>query len=159
MAIQRELGKVLKKGEFFTHALDFGCGWGRLTPQLVTHCSHLWAADLFTDWTGRAAAVGKSVTPVTLSSYELPFDDGAFDLVVDIMTLQSVNEKDWRTCANELSRVTATGGTIISLMKHEMVEAGDHEIVNHLGIEASVTDIDTIDKKRELYCLIRGTRL
>lgn len=161
VAIGRELTKLLGD-KFFTHGLDFGCGWGRITPYLVTHCGHLWVADIFSDWAGRAGAVGKSVTPVTLDAYELPFYDGAFDLTVDIMTLQSVNSKDWKLSAKELARVTARGGTIITLMKHDMARANDSEVLTLLEIESHDPlwcNIDTIDKSRELYCLITGTRL
>lgn len=154
-----ELNKVLGD-RFVDHGMDYGCGYGRITPCLVPRCGHVWAVDLFSDWAGRASAVAKTVTSVVLAGgYQLPFEDGALDLVLDIMTLQSVDEHDWKDCAAELARVTAPGGTIISLMKHEMVQAGDMEIVEHLGVEASVTDIDTIDKKRDLYCLIVGTRM
>lgn len=154
-----ELTRVLGE-RFVEHGLDYGCGYGRITPWLVPRCGHVWAVDLFSDWTGRAASVAKTVTPVVLAGgYQLPFEDGAFDLVLDIMTLQSINERDWKDCAGELARVTAVGGTIVSLMKPDMVKAGDHEIVDLLEVEASVVELDTVDKSRDPYCLIVGTKL
>lgn len=159
--IGRELAKLLA-GKFVTHGMDFGCGYGRLTPCLVPHCAHVWAVDLFGDWTGRAANASKTITPTTLSSYTLPFDDGSFDLVLDVMTLQSMHRRDWVEAAGELSRVVASGGHIITLNKASFIQQNRAEFFDLLKVadhDLDWRDLDVIDKKREPYCLIGGIRL
>jgi len=155
--IGAELTKVLTG--FYTHGLDFGCGYGRFTQQIASKCGHVWAADLFGDWVGRAANNRKTVTPVTLNTFQLPFDDGTFDLVVDIMTMQSINAaKDRETVSRELARVTAVGGTIVTMNKESV--AREESFLSDLGIGNPIwSDIDHVDKNRDVYCLIRGTRL
>jgi len=156
-AIQEELTRALDD-TFYTHGLDFGCGYGRLTPYFSARCSHLWVADIFDDWTMRAASEC-ATTPVTLSSYTLPFEGGTFDFVADIMTVQSINEKDRITVIRELSRVTAAGGTIVSLMKVDQISK-KLDIAKAFRLSGvRRIEMDHIDKKREQYCLIVGTRL
>jgi ubiquinone/menaquinone biosynthesis C-methylase UbiE len=158
-AIGMELTKLLGD-RFWMHGLDYGCGWGRITPYLTPHCGHLWALDLFSDWTDRVNATAPTVTASTISGYKLPFPDRTFDVVFDIMTLQSVNEKDREQAAGELARVTEVGGTIFTLCKQEIARADDSAIVKWLDVRDDLwCNLDTIDKKRELYCLIRGTKL
>jgi len=156
--ISAELAKVLDN-RFYTHGLDFGCGYGRLMPYLSAHCGHIWAVDIFDDWVDRSSLENNNVTPVTLDSYVLPFETGTFDLVADIMTVQSINEKDQATTLRELARVTASGGKIISLMKNgqQLKKLDVSKLLKLSGF--TQTNLDHIDKKRDQYCLIAGTRL
>jgi SAM-dependent methyltransferase len=158
MMISVELAKVIN-GTFYTHGLDFGCGYGRLTPYLSVRCGHLWAADIFNDWIERAVVGNNNITPVILDSYVLPFETGTFDFVADIMTVQSINEKDRAIALRELARVTTPGGKIVSLMKgdQQLKQLDVSKLLKLSG--ATQTNLDHIDKKRDQFCLIVGTRL
>lgn len=54
---------------------------------------------------------GATMTPVLASSFELPFQDGTFDTVVDAMMSQHVAWGDHRRLFTEYRRVLRTGGT------------------------------------------------
>lgn len=157
VAIQAELTKLLDD-TFYMHGLDFGCGYGRLTPYFAARCGHLWVADIFDDWTERAA-LSCATTPVTLDNYVLPFERDTFDFVADVMTVQSINEKDRVTVLRELARVTAPGATIVSLMKIDQIskKLAVAKTLKLSGVKQLT--VDCIDKKREQYCLLAGTRL
>lgn len=105
--------------EYYSHGLDFGCGWGRLTDVLTGVCGHLWAVDIYEDWVERAATA-PAVTGVTLTSTTLPLEDASMNLIVDIMTFQSIRSAQVKEAyARELQRILVPGGTFISLAKEE----------------------------------------
>jgi len=145
---------------FFTHGLDFGCGFGRFTPHLVSRCSHLWAADIFDDWIRRAAEGFKTVTSLLITSNKLPLPDNSMDLIVDIMTLQSVDRQDLTALTEELSRVLSPGGTFVSLYKWDEELHGRGTLARLMQLRNSRhLGITNIDKAPDRYCLLAGTRL
>lgn len=114
--IEKELRAALRN-QHYEHALDFGCGWGRFSSLLIEHCQHLWSVDMFDDWVDRAAAY-PTVTGITLKSSQLPFDSQSMNLIVDVMTFQSIDQDILKEhYATELLRVAAPGAKIISLTK------------------------------------------
>jgi len=114
--IEEQLRWMLS-GQHFEHALDFGCGWGRFSPRLIEHCQHLWSVDLFRDWVERASAY-PTATGKVLDSPQLPLDSRSVNLILDIMTFQSI-ESDLLSAhyAAELRRVAVPGARFISLYK------------------------------------------
>jgi len=103
---------------YYEHGLDFGCGWGRFMPIIAARCGHVWAVDVFQDWLDRAVADVPHATGTLLTEPSLPLDDGSMTLIVDIMTLQSIDTAALRArYVSELLRVSAPGAQIISLRK------------------------------------------
>jgi SAM-dependent methyltransferase len=90
-------------------ALDLGCGDGRLTAEL--DAEELTAADVSPVALGRAAARLPGARLVELTpDAPLPFDDGAFDLVLCAETVEHV--RDVQLFLSEVRRVLRPGGSL-----------------------------------------------
>jgi len=146
--------------DFFKHGLDFGCGWGRFTRLLSSRCGHAWAVDIFDDWVDRAASTDTNVTPTQLRAPQFPYEDGAFDLVADIMTLQSLDDELLQTYSAELKRVAAPGALVVSV---HVTRDGIRDVENRATLlELGTWDVvktTSIDDSREEYCFLAGRRL
>ncbi|GAB2625764.1 hypothetical protein GCM10027270_10690 [Nocardioides ginkgobilobae] len=81
--------------------LDVGAGDGRLARALRGAGAHVVAVDPDPDMAGFTAGLP-----------DLPFEDGAFDVVVACFVLNHVD--DPRASAAELARVTAPGGRVVA---------------------------------------------
>ena len=100
----RELGRA-------GHALDLGCGDGRLTLDL--EATELAAADVSRVALGRARRrlAGRAVELVELEpDAALPFGDSRFDLVLCAETIEHV--RDVQLLLSEARRVLAPGGRL-----------------------------------------------
>jgi SAM-dependent methyltransferase len=98
----RGLGRVER-------ALDLGCGDGRLTAEL--DASELTAADVSAVALERARGRLPGARVVELEpEAPLPFDDGAFDLVLCVETVEHV--RDVQLFLSEVRRVLAPGGRL-----------------------------------------------
>jgi SAM-dependent methyltransferase len=90
-------------------ALDLGCGDGRLTAEL--DAAELTAADVSRVALERAR---RRLPDARIAELEpdapLPFDDGAFDLVLCAETVEHV--RDVQLLLSEARRVLAPGGTL-----------------------------------------------
>ncbi|HZN88627.1 MAG TPA: class I SAM-dependent methyltransferase [Thermoleophilaceae bacterium] len=99
----RSLGRVER-------ALDLGCGDGRLTALL--DAAQVTAADVSPLALGRAR--GRLPAHVTLAELApdeaLPFDDGAFDLVLCAETIEHV--RDVQLLLSEIRRLLRPGGEL-----------------------------------------------
>lgn len=147
---------------FFRHGLDFGCGWGRITPVLARSCEHVWAADIFEEWADRAATVAPTVSSVHIQGSLLPLDSGTMDLVLDCMTLQDMTGQLLMDSAKELRRVSASGAVIISLGR--AATAGGHSpapLAELLGMKPGWLNVPLvgIDAADEAYMMLCGQRL
>ena len=91
------------------HVLDLGCGDGRLTAEL--DAGELTAADVSRVALDRAR---RRVPHAQIAELEpddpLPFDDGAFDLVLCAETIEHV--RDVQLLLSEARRVLKPGGTL-----------------------------------------------
>jgi SAM-dependent methyltransferase len=91
------------------HVLDLGCGDGRLSGDL--DATQLTAADVSPTALERAARRLPEARIVELEpDAPLPFDDGAFDLVLCAETIEHV--RDVQMLLSELRRVLRPGGTL-----------------------------------------------
>jgi len=89
--------------------LDLGCGDGRLTAEL--DADELTAADVSGVALERARARLPGVRAVELDPDEpLPFEDGSFDLVVAVETIEHV--RDVQLFLSEIRRVLVPGGEL-----------------------------------------------
>jgi len=137
---------------YYDHGLDFGCGWGRFMSLIAARCGHVWAADLFHDWLDRAVADIPHATSILLTEPSLPLDDASMTLIVDIMTLQSIDAPELRVrYVSELLRIAADGARLISVHKC------DSWLANKSAL-SGLTEVDTkhitIDGEPEGYYLL-----
>jgi ubiquinone/menaquinone biosynthesis C-methylase UbiE len=140
------------------HGLDFGCGWGRLTPLLASVCGHLWAVDVLESWVARASDSALNVTGLCLTDVVIPVEAGSMDLVVDVMSLQSVQAEaiHLKVC-KELKRVAAPGARFMSLsltadpLRDRRIQLLDVDII--ADIKST-----TVDEVNDEYSLWVGTK-
>ena len=100
----------------FDAILDWGCGAGRLTRHLAHLCpGHVTGVDIDPDnlaWCAGAIPgavfVGGSLQP------PLPFEDGAFDLVVAISVFTHLDEEIQFRWLAELRRILRPGGVLLA---------------------------------------------
>ncbi len=105
----RHLGRFVRGLPAAEHALDLGCGDGRLTKELTA--DRVTGADVSELALSRARGRLPEVEFVQLTPDEpLPFLDGAFDLVVCVETIEHV--RDVQLLLSEARRVLRPGGTL-----------------------------------------------
>jgi ubiquinone/menaquinone biosynthesis C-methylase UbiE len=146
---------------FYQHILDFGAGWGRFTKFLESRGSHVWAVDIVPQWLTSVQRLSKTLTAVTLDSPALPLDSKSMDLIVDLMTLQSIDDdRLFGQFIAELRRVAAPGGNILSLHKLADGIRSSRSIVQALGIEDNweVVMSTDVDVAGDVYCLLLGRK-
>ncbi|RVU40785.1 malonyl-[acyl-carrier protein] O-methyltransferase BioC [Rheinheimera riviphila] len=91
--------------------LDVGCGPGWYHPQLVNHCSELWAVDLSAAMLAQAQTLGCASRYIQADVCQIPLPDGSVDVIFSSLMLQ------W--CAtpqqafSELCRLLKPGGTLL----------------------------------------------
>ncbi|MEV0733911.1 class I SAM-dependent methyltransferase [Polymorphospora sp. NPDC050346] len=101
-------------GDRFGRILEIGYGSGVFQPELARWCRELHGIDahpLTGEVAGRLAQHGVTTTLTRGSAEALPYDDGFFDCVVAVSTLEYVESID--TACREIDRVLAPGGSLI----------------------------------------------
>jgi SAM-dependent methyltransferase len=93
-------------------ALDIGCATGELVRALARVGVEADGVD-FSPWAVDHAVID---TVVRGSALELPFDDGAFDLVTSSDFMEHMHPDDLPAVIAEQRRVLAPGGTILHLI-------------------------------------------
>lgn len=150
-------------GVFVEHALDFGCGWGRLSESLARRCGHLWMADLFDDWLDRAVSRVPNATAVRLVDQRVKVDPESMNAVFDIMTVQSIsNDTLAREAMRDIRRISAPGAKVISLhiKKPRMPTRTAAQRAAHMGLSKwTETVVTNIDRAGDEYSLVVGTRV
>jgi SAM-dependent methyltransferase len=93
--------------------LDAGCGAGYGSAALAEVAEHVTGVDIAADAIeyARANYQVANLTFEEASVTQLPFGDGAFDLVTAFEVIEHL--EDWRGLLAEASRVLATGGQLI----------------------------------------------
>lgn len=100
----------------FGHALDFGCGVGRLTQALARHFAQVTGVDIAEEMLALAEDLRPADAPITFRHNPAPdlrlFADGTFDYVTSDITLQHMAPHYARRYIAEFVRVCAPGGLI-----------------------------------------------
>jgi SAM-dependent methyltransferase len=104
--------------------LDVGCGIGMYTQAFQQHTSHIFGVEVEAD---RASAAQGRAAGITQAVGEfLPFADATFDVVFSHEVLEHV--ADDRRCAQEMIRVTRSGGRIIVFVPNRLYGFETHGI-------------------------------
>jgi SAM-dependent methyltransferase len=102
--------------------LDLGCGEGRLSRDLAVRGHAVVGVDLAPEMVDAALAADSSIEVHLADAAALPFEDGAFDLVVAFMSLQDVD--DMEGAVRESARVLEPGGRTCLAIVHPLNSAG-----------------------------------
>jgi SAM-dependent methyltransferase len=98
------------------HAVDFGCGVGRLSFALAEHVSEVTGVDVARSMIDEAVAnnpFGDRVRFIHNESNDLPFGDNSVDLVISSITLQHIPPILSIRYLMEMVRITRPGGHLL----------------------------------------------
>jgi SAM-dependent methyltransferase len=104
------------------HALDVGCGEGRVARELRALGYQVTAADAVAALVQAAAKADSAQAYVLADASELPFHDGTFDLVVAYNVLMDVS--DVAAAVKEMRRVLRSAGQIVISIVHPFTDRG-----------------------------------
>jgi SAM-dependent methyltransferase len=107
----------------FSRSLEFGCGFGRLSPTFAGLSQDHVAVDINSEALAAARDAYPELTFQLINGDHLPFPDGSFDLVVTWTVLQHVPPAKIAAAITEIKRVLAPGG--VALLCEETRKAGE----------------------------------
>jgi SAM-dependent methyltransferase len=102
--------------------LEIGCGEGRVARDLAARGHRVTGLDASPTLLEAAAAAHPDGRYVLADAAQLPFEDGAFDLVVAYNSLMDV--QDMPRAVREAARVLAPGGRLCVCVTHPLADAG-----------------------------------
>jgi SAM-dependent methyltransferase len=102
--------------------LDLGCGEGRLSRDLKALGHEVVALDASPTLVDAAREADPQLEVHLADAAALPFEDGAFDLVVAFMSLQDV--EDMPAAVHEAARVLEPSGRLCLAIVHPLQSAG-----------------------------------
>ena len=110
--------------------LEVGCGEGRVARDLVARGHRVTGLDASPTLVSAAAQADRASRYVVGLAEALPFDAGAFELVVAYNSLMDV--EDMPVAVSEAARVLAPGGRLCACITHPVQTAStwDHEDEN-----------------------------
>jgi ubiquinone/menaquinone biosynthesis C-methylase UbiE len=102
--------------------LEVGCGEGRVARDLAARGHRVTGLDASPTLLRAAAQADPAGRYVEGLAEALPFEDGAFDLVVAYNSLMDVD--DMPAAVSEAARVLAAGGRLCACVTHPLPDAG-----------------------------------
>lgn len=124
------------KAEFFEFApapgkstLDFGCGEGRVSRELVALGHTVTGFDASPTMVAAARAADPTGDYLVADAVELPFPDGRFDVVLAYNVLMDV--PDLPGSIREAARVLAPGGRLCLSITHPITNTGRQDANGH----------------------------
>jgi SAM-dependent methyltransferase len=102
--------------------LEVGCGEGRVARDLAARGHRVTGLDASPTLLAAAAEADPAGHYVEGAAEALPFEDGAFDLVVAYNSLMDV--ADMPAAVREAARVLAPGGRLCACITHPAADAG-----------------------------------
>jgi SAM-dependent methyltransferase len=105
--------------------LEIGCGEGRVSRDLRARGHDLVAIDASPTLVSLAQQADRQGRYQRADATDLPFEDGAFDLVVAYMMLMDV--EDMPAAVREAARVLQPGGRFCAGVTHPLADAGGFE--------------------------------
>jgi len=112
----RPFARSLKLSGWRGKALDIGCGRGRQTTALAESGFEAHGIDFsetairLATKDARKSSVAQNIHFTVGNVLSLPYADGQFSVVIDSGCLHHIEQRDWKTYAAELGRVTRPGG-------------------------------------------------
>jgi ubiquinone/menaquinone biosynthesis C-methylase UbiE len=103
--------------------LQVGCGEGRVPRELAARGHLVTAIDASPTLVAAASEAHAEGRYLLADAAALPFEDGAFDLVVAFNSLMDV--QDMPGAVREAARVLAAGGRLCVCVTHPLADAGD----------------------------------
>lgn len=102
--------------------LDVGCGPGWYHPQLVKHCTELWAVDLSAAMLAQAQTLGCASRYIQADVCQIPLPDQSVDIMFSSLMLQWCAEP--KLALAELCRILKPGGQLLlsTLVQGSMAE-------------------------------------
>lgn len=100
-------------GQEFGHALDAGCGYGRMTPIFRLYSEEVHGVDFNREMLDRARDHHPGIDWRRAKLQDLPFEDGLFDLVFFRSVLHHVPPDQIEEVCREVSRVTSDEAVIL----------------------------------------------
>ena len=112
--------------EILPHAghrtLEIGCGEGRVSRDLVARGHSVVALEPAVTLVRSAKAEDRRGAYLVATGEELPFSNGAFDIVVAYNALQVVH--DMAATVHEAARVLSPGGRLCACIAHPVTDLG-----------------------------------
>ncbi|MFD9734735.1 class I SAM-dependent methyltransferase [Umezawaea sp. NPDC059074] len=105
--------------------LDFGCGEGRVSRDLVHRGHRVTAFDGSAGMVEAAREADPEGTYLVADAAALPFDDDSFDLVVAYNVLMDVD--DVEAAVGEAARVLMPGGRLCLSITHPITNPGERD--------------------------------
>lgn len=103
----------LLAGKVAQHGLEFGCGFGRLSPTFACMARRQIAVDINEEAIRAATIAYPGLDFRTCDGHRLPFDDSTFDLVVTWTVLQHVPPDRIDGVLADLVRVLQPAGRLL----------------------------------------------
>jgi 2-polyprenyl-3-methyl-5-hydroxy-6-metoxy-1,4-benzoquinol methylase len=144
--------------------LDLGCGWGRMSRELVGMGCKVHGLDVAAWAVEKAREIVPSGTFGLFDGKSIPHTDGYFDGVLTWTVLQHVPDHDLRTLSQEIVRVLAPGGTLVCYENVSPAPSASHiwfrseyqyrRLFDPLVFEA-ISAIKGMDGTREIHAIMR----
>jgi len=153
---RKHLGNVLGR-----RVLDLGCGTGAWSTRLALEGAIVVSLDVspvslqVTLQRAKAAGLTTSIFPICASGHELPFSDGAFDLVTGQFILHHLELK---RAAGEIKRVLRSGGRAVfteNSAKSGLLMLARRTLCGHFGIPKWSTPAEYPLRRQDLEILDR----
>jgi len=126
------LGLTLGRGK----ALDFGCGVGRLTQALASHFDEVHGVDIAPSMVERARSYNRYGDRCTYHLNDRDdlslFEDGVFDFVLSLITLQHMPPAHATRYVREFVRLLAPGGVMV------VQTAGEEIVLSPGGLRGAI---------------------
>jgi len=101
--------------ETYANALDFGCGYGRITPWLSEFADQVYGIDPNQDMVSLGGEYYPEINFLTGAGQSIPLKSDSIELVWSRSVLQHIPPSEIAEVASELQRVLKNDGKIIML--------------------------------------------
>lgn len=93
--------------------MDFGCGKGQLVRDLCQLGFDAYGCDVKAYWLDGQSSISERLSTISISPYQLPFENNSFDIIVSTSVLEHAQNKE--ECFREIHRLLRPGGWAMHL--------------------------------------------
>lgn len=110
----------------FVDAVEFGCGYARMTPVLTMVAAEVHAYERDEELAGIAGAVAQGFTVSRVESLaSVPYPGGEADLIMTYTVLQHIADGDCARVLSEIRRCLNAGGVLVMAEESEGAASAD----------------------------------